>query len=75
MPESRTGSRISQQWIKGTRRYFLEFQRATHFPEFTPPRGRGSPGAYPEWLIRLIGVVAVKGKEKTSVGSHRLSPR
>jgi hypothetical protein len=75
MPESRTGSMISKQWITETRRYFLEFLRATHFPEFTQPRGRGSPGAYPEWLIMLIGVVSVKCKEKTYVGIHRLSTR
>ena len=75
MPESRTGSMISKQWIKETRRYFLDFLRATHFPEFTQPRGRGSPGVYPEWLIMLIGVVAVKSKEKTYVGIHRLSTR
>jgi hypothetical protein len=75
MSESRTGSMISRQWIKETRRYFLDFLRATHFPEFTRPRGRGSPGVYPEWLVMLIGVVAVKCKEKTYVGIHRLSTR
>jgi hypothetical protein len=75
MPESRMGSMISKQWIKETRRYFLEFLRATQFPEFTQPRGRGSPGVYPEWLIMLIGIVAVKCKEKTYVGIHRLSLR
>ena len=74
MPQSRTGSMISKQWIKKTREYFLEFLRAPHFPEFAPPRGRGRPGAYPEWLIMLIGVVAVKCKEKTYVRIHRLSP-
>jgi hypothetical protein len=75
MPASRMGSMISQQWLKETRRYFLDFLRATHFPEFTEPRGRGSAGVYPEWLIMLIGVVAVKCKEKTYVGIHRLSSR
>ena len=45
------------------------------FPEFTEPRGRGSPGTYPEWLIMLIGVAAVKCKVKTYVGIHRLSTR
>ena len=30
---------------------------------------------YPEWLIMLIGGVAVKSKEKTYVGIHRLSTR
>lgn len=73
MQETRTESMVSQQWIKATRRYFLDFLRATHFPEFTTPRGRGSPGVYPEWLIMLIGVVAVKCKLKTDVEIHRLS--
>jgi hypothetical protein len=75
MLASRMGSLISKQWIKETRRYFLDFLRTTHFPEFTQPRGRGSPGVYPEWLIMLIGVVAVECKEKTYVGIHRLSTR
>jgi hypothetical protein len=30
---------------------------------------------YPEWLIMLIGVVAVKCKVKTYVGIHRLTTR
>jgi hypothetical protein len=29
--------------------------------------------AYPEWLIMLIGVLAVKSKDKTYGGIHRLS--
>jgi hypothetical protein len=75
MPESRTESMVSKQWVKVTRKYFLAFLRATYFPEFTAPRGRGSPDVYPEWLIMLIGVVAVKCKVKTYVGIHRLSTR
>lgn len=75
MPESRAESMVSKQWVKATRRYFLDFLRATHFPEFTALRSRGSPGVYPEWLIMRIGVVAVKCKVKTYVGIHRLSTR
>lgn len=75
MQESRTESMVSKQWGKATRKYFLDFLQATHFPEFTEPRGRGSPGVYPEWLIMLIGVVAVKCKVKTYVGIHRLTTR
>jgi hypothetical protein len=75
MPESRPGSMISKQWIKETRCYFLDFLRTPHFPECTQLQGRGSPGVYPEWRIRLIGVVAVKCKEKTDVGIHRLRTR
>jgi hypothetical protein len=38
-------------------------------------RERGSEVEYPAWLIMLIGVLAVKCKEKTYVGIHRLSRR
>jgi hypothetical protein len=73
MPEHRTGSMVSKQWVKETRKYFLEFLRETHFPEFARHGERGSTFEYPEGLIMLIGVVAVKGKEKTDVGIRRLS--
>lgn len=75
MQERRTGSMVSKQWISETRKYFLDFLRATHFSEFVPPGDRGPEVEYPEWLIMLIGVVAVKSKEKTYVGIHRLSVR
>ncbi len=75
MQQSRTGSMVSKQWIEETRRYFLDFLRATNFPEFTHAGERGPEVEYPEWLIMLIGVVAVKSKEKTYVGIHRLSTR
>jgi hypothetical protein len=66
---------VSKQWIKETRGYFLDFLRATSFPELSRQGERGSTVEYPEWLIMLIGVVAVKCKEKTYVGIHRLSTR
>jgi hypothetical protein len=75
MPQSRTGSMVSERWIRETREYFLEFLRATNFPEFSKQGERGPEVEYPEWLIMLIGVVAVKSKEKTYVGIHRLSTR
>lgn len=75
MQESRTGSMISKAWVKQTRAYFLEFLRVTRFPEFTRHGERGEEFEYPEWLIMLIGVLAVKCKEKTYVGIHRLSTR
>jgi hypothetical protein len=73
MQESHTGSMVSKQWIKETRTYFLDFLRATKFPELSRQGDRGPEVEYPEWLIMLIGVVAVKCKEKTYVGIHRLS--
>jgi hypothetical protein len=75
MQKSRTGSMISERWIRETREYFLEFLRATNFPEFSAQGERGPEVEYPEWLIMLIGVVAAKSKEKTYVGIHRLSTR
>lgn len=75
MQKRRTGSMISEQWIRETRKYFLEFLRATNFPECSTQRERGPEVEYPEWLIMLIGVLAVKSKEKTYVGIHRLSQR
>ena len=75
MQESRTGSMVSKQWIRETRKYFLEFLWATNFPELVHAGERGPEVEYPEWLIMLIGVVAVKSKEKTYVGIHRLSAR
>ena len=69
------GSMISKQWIKETRKYFLDFLRVTKFPELSHQGERGPEVEYPEWLIMLIGVVAVKCKEKTYVGIHRLSTR
>jgi hypothetical protein len=75
MPKSRTGSRVSERWRHETRAYFLEFLRATNFPEFCAYGERGPEVEYPEWLLRLIGGVAVKSKEKTDVGIHRLSTR
>jgi hypothetical protein len=75
MPERRTGSMVSKQWVRETRKYFLEFLQETHFPEFARHGERGSPFEYPEWLIMLIGVLAVKCKGKSYVGIHRLSTR
>jgi len=75
MQQRRTGSMVSKQWIEETRKYFLDFLRATNFPEFVHASERGPEVEYPEWLIMLIGVVAVKSKEKTYVGIHRLSTR
>lgn len=75
MKESRTGSMVSKEWVKETREYFLAFLRATRFPGLTRHGEYGLVFDYPEWLIMLIGVLAVKCKEKTYVGIHRLSTR
>lgn len=66
---------ISQEWVDSTRTYLLEFLRMTKFPELTRHGESGGRCEYPEGLIMLIGVLAVKCTEKTYVGIHRLSTR
>ena len=66
---------ISKQWVKETREYFLEFLRLTRFPGLERHGEHGFLSDYPEWLIMLIGVLAVKCKEKTYLGMHRLSTK
>jgi len=73
VPPRQAESMISKQWVKQTREYFLTFLRETHFPEFEQSGERGATVRYPEWLIMLIGVLAVKCKEKTYLGIHRLA--
>jgi hypothetical protein len=73
VPPRQAGSMISKQWVKQTRGYFLAFLRETHFPELERQGERRATVRYPEWLIMLIGVLAVKCKEKTYLGIHRLA--
>lgn len=75
MPKNRAGSMISKRWVKQTRAYFLKFLRETTFPELDRHAERDEAFPYPEWLIMLIGVLAVKSPEKTYLGIHRLSTR
>lgn len=70
---SATVSKLNPAWVKQVKREFLEFLRATKFPEPTRNGTRGSPFAYPEWLIMLIAVLAVKAKVKSYLGIHRLA--
>jgi len=74
MQENQTGS-ISKEWVKETREYFIEFLRETGFPGLERHGKHGFLSDYPEWLIMLIGVLAVKCKEKTYLGIHRLSTK
>jgi len=75
MATIRSTSKISSKWIRQTRKYFLQFLHATHFPPIERHGQRGKPFAYPEWLIMLIGVLAVKCKEPTYLGIHRMTRR
>jgi hypothetical protein len=73
VPPRQAGSMMSKQGVKQTRVYFLTFLRETPFPELERQRERGATVRYPEWLIMLIGVRAVKCKETTYLGIHRLA--
>jgi hypothetical protein len=75
MATIRSTSKISSKWVRQTRKYFLKFLHATHFPPVERHGQRGKTFEYPEWLIMLIGVLAVKCKEPTSLGIHRMTCR
>ena len=68
-------SKISSKWVRQTRKYFLKFLHATHFPPVERHGQRGKTFEYPEWLIMLIGVLAVKCEEPTYLGIHRMTCR
>ena len=53
-------SKLNPQWITQTRTDFLQFLQATQFPHPVRNGQRGSAFDYPEWLIMLIAVLAVK---------------
>ena len=75
MAATRSTSKLSRKWVRQTRRYFLQFLHATRFPSVERHGQRGKTFEYPEWLIMLIGVVAVKCKEQTYLGIHRMTCR
>ena len=68
-------SKISPTWVRQTRDYFLKFLQTTCFPSVKRHGQRGKTFEYPEWLIMLIGILAVKCKEPTSLGIHRMTCR
>ena len=75
MATTRSISKMSPKWVRQTRKYFLKFLQTTHFPPVERHGQRGKTFAYPEWLIMLIGVLAVKSKEQTYLGIHRMTYR
>jgi len=66
-------SKLNPQWVTQTRADFLQFLQATKFPHPVRNGQRGSAFDYPEWLIMLIAMLAVKCKVKTYLGIHRLA--
>ena len=75
MAATRSTSKFSRQWVRQTRRYFLNFLHATRFPWLERHGPRGQTFVYPAWLSMLIGSVAVKCKEPTYLGIHRMTCR
>jgi hypothetical protein len=75
MAATRSTSELSRTWVRHTRRYVLQFLHATRFPAVERHGQRGKTFEYPEWLIMRIGVLAVKCKEPTSLGLHRMTCR
>jgi len=75
MATTRSTSKLSRKWVRHTRTYVLKFLQATHCPPVARRGYRGQTFVYPEWLIMLIGVLAVTCQEPTSLGLHRMSCR
>jgi hypothetical protein len=75
MAATRSAGKISPLWVRQTRTHFLRFLDATRFPAVERHGQRGKTFAYPEWLIMLVGVLAVKCKEQSYLGIHRMTCR
>jgi hypothetical protein len=75
MAATRSTGKLSRKWVRQTRKYFLQFLHTTCFPAIERHGQRGKMFAYPEWLIMLIGLLAVKCKEPTYLGIHRMTCR
>jgi hypothetical protein len=70
-----TVSKLNPEWITATRHYFLDFLELTNFPHPVRDGIRGTEFNYPEWLIMFIAVLAVKCKEKSYLGIHRMTKK
>jgi hypothetical protein len=68
-----TAAKISEDWIRKTRKEFRWFLKETRFPNPVRTGERGPKFEYPEWLIMFIAILAVKCKLKTYQGIHRLT--
>ena len=71
----RSTSKMSPKWVRQTRQYFLTFLCATPFPPVKRHGRRGKTFEYPEWLVMLIGVLAVTCQAPTYLGIQRLTCR
>ena len=70
-----TIAKLNSEWITETRQSLLDFLELTNFPHPLRHGMRGSSFDYPEWLIMLIAVLAVKCREKTYLGIHRMTEK
>ena len=68
-----TPPKLNPKWVKRFARQWRAFLRDTDFPEPARNGERGSRFAYPESLIMLIAVLAVKCKIRSYLGIHRLA--
>jgi len=68
-------SQIFPTWVRQSRDDFLEFLPATQCPPSDRHGQRGKTFEYPEWLIMLMGILAVKGTEPTVLGLQRMPGR
>jgi hypothetical protein len=75
MTTTRSTSKLSPKWVRQTCRYFLQLLHTTRCPSVERHGQRGKTFAYPAWLIMLLGVLAVKCKEPTYLGIHRMTCR
>ncbi len=72
-PSKEVPVKLNAKWVKHFAREWRAFLKETRFPEPARNGRRGSAFAYPESLIMLIAVLAVKCKVKTYLGIHRLA--
>jgi hypothetical protein len=75
MAATRATSKRSPQGVRQTRKSFLKSLPTPCCPALERPGQRGRTFEYPAWLILLIGVRAVKGREPTDLGLHRMACR
>jgi hypothetical protein len=68
-------AKLNPAWIIATRQHFQQFLELTKFPHPERNGVRGSAFDYPEWLIMFIAVLAVKCKEQSYLGIHRMTVR
>jgi hypothetical protein len=75
MTTTRSAGKISPKWVRQTRKYFLKVLQTSRFPPVERHGQSGKTFTYPKRLSMLIGGLAVKYKEPTYLGMHRMTGR